>query len=154
MVNYNSRVILSANFQCSQLQRCTKGNFIGISTVKLYYQSLQRQSRNSRSQSVYNIGHTSTNSIVVLTIFEQVIDHVLLLKHSTHERVQIWVSKMQFFFGALKIGWTTKYLIFFGVPPQLSGFVCAFHSAAPGSSPKHVIYAFIIYSQICALFVM
>ena len=27
-------------------------------------------------------------------------------------------------------------------------------SAAPGSSPKHAIYAFIIYSQICAIFVM
>ena len=26
----------------------------------------------------------------------------------------------------------------------LSGFVCAFHPAAPGSTPKHTIYAFII----------
>ena len=34
-----------------------------------------------------------------------------------------------------------------GVPPQLSGFVCAFHHAAPGSTPKHSIYAFIIYSE-------
>ena len=31
---------------------------------------------------------------------------------------------------------------------------CAYHPAAPGSSPKHAIYAFIIYSQICAIFVM
>ena len=31
--------------------------------------------------------------------------------------------------------------------PFLSGFVCAFHSAAQGSSPKHTIYVFIIYSQ-------
>ena len=35
----------------------------------------------------------------------------------------------------------------------LSGFVCAYNPAAPGSSPKHTIYAFIIYS-ICAIFVM
>ena len=35
----------------------------------------------------------------------------------------------------------------------LSGFVCTYHPAAPGSSPKHAIYAFIIYSQICAIFV-
>ena len=27
-------------------------------------------------------------------------------------------------------------------------------SCRPGSSPKHTIYAFIIYSQICAIFVM
>ena len=31
-----------------------------------------------------------------------------------------------------------------GVPPQLSGFVRAFHPAAPGSIPKHTIYAFSI----------
>ena len=31
-------------------------------------------------------------------------------------------------------------------PQQLSGLICAFHPAAPGSSPKHTIYAF--YSQI------
>ena len=41
-----------------------------------------------------------------------------------------------------------------GVPPQLSGFVCAFHPPAPGSTPKHAIYAFIIYSQISAIFVL
>ena len=35
----------------------------------------------------------------------------------------------------------------------LSGFVCAYNPAAPGSSPKHTIYAFIMYS-ICAIFVM
>ena len=29
------------------------------------------------------------------------------------------------------------------VPTQLSGFVCAFHPTALGSSPKHTIYAFI-----------
>ena len=32
-----------------------------------------------------------------------------------------------------------------GVPPQLSGFVCAYHPAAPGLSPKHTIYTFSIY---------
>ena len=30
------------------------------------------------------------------------------------------------------------------MPPQLSGFVCTFHPAAPGLSPKHTIYAFSI----------
>ena len=30
-------------------------------------------------------------------------------------------------------------------PPQLSGFICTFHPAAPGSSPKHTIYAFSFY---------
>ena len=30
-----------------------------------------------------------------------------------------------------------------GVPPKLSGFVRAFHPAAPGSNSKHTIYAFI-----------
>ena len=34
-----------------------------------------------------------------------------------------------------------------GVLPQLSGFICAFHRANPGSRPKYTIYAFIIYSQ-------
>ena len=29
-----------------------------------------------------------------------------------------------------------------GVPPYLSGFVCAYHPAALGSSTKHAIYAF------------
>ena len=43
----------------------------------------------------------------------------------------------------------------FRVPLKLiRGFVCAFHPAAPGSTPKHTIYDFIIYSQICALFVL
>ena len=28
------------------------------------------------------------------------------------------------------------------------------YPATPGSSPKHDIYAFIIYSQICAIFVL
>ena len=31
-----------------------------------------------------------------------------------------------------------------GVPPQLSGFICTFHPAAWGFSPKHTIYASII----------
>ena len=34
--------------------------------------------------------------------------------------------------------------------PLLSGVVCAYHFAVLGSSPKHTIYAFIIYS-ICAI---
>ena len=38
------------------------------------------------------------------------------------------------------------------VPPRLSGFVCAFHPVALGSSHKHTIYAFIIYSENCAIF--
>ena len=33
-------------------------------------------------------------------------------------------------------------------------FVCAFHPAAPGLSPKHTIYAFIIYSENCPIFVI
>ena len=33
-----------------------------------------------------------------------------------------------------------------GVPLYLSGFVCAYHLASPGSSPKHTIYTF--YGQI------
>ena len=37
-----------------------------------------------------------------------------------------------------------------GVLPYLSGFVCAYHIPTPGLSP---IYAFITYSQICAIFV-
>ena len=43
--------------------------------------------------------------------------------------------------------------LFWGTP-QLSGFVCTYHPAALGSSPKLTIYTFIINSQICALFVM
>ena len=31
----------------------------------------------------------------------------------------------------------------YGVLPKLGGFVCAFHPAAPGSSPKQTIYTFI-----------
>ena len=31
--------------------------------------------------------------------------------------------------------------------PLLGGFVCAFHPATLGSSPKHTIYAFIIINQ-------
>ena len=30
-----------------------------------------------------------------------------------------------------------------GVPPYLSGFVCAFHPAALGLSPKHTVYALV-----------
>ena len=33
-------------------------------------------------------------------------------------------------------------------------FICAYHPATLGSDPKHTIYAFIIYSQICAVFVI
>ena len=33
-------------------------------------------------------------------------------------------------------------------------FVYAYHPATQGSSPKHTIYTFINYSQICAIFVM
>ena len=40
-----------------------------------------------------------------------------------------------------------------GVPPKLSGCVCAYHPATPGLSPKHVTCAFFIY-RICELFVM
>ena len=36
---------------------------------------------------------------------------------------------------------------------QLSRFVCAYHPAAPSSSPNHTISAKIIYSQVCAIFV-
>ena len=45
-------------------------------------------------------------------------------------------------------------MFFRGVPPWLSGFVCTYHSATLGSSPKHTVYVFIIYSQICAIFVI
>ena len=31
------------------------------------------------------------------------------------------------------------------MPPEFSGFICAFHPAAPSSSPKHAIYTFSIY---------
>ena len=37
------------------------------------------------------------------------------------------------------------------VPPYISGFVCPFHLAAPGSSPKHTIYAFINLYLNCSL---
>ena len=40
-----------------------------------------------------------------------------------------------------------------GVPPWLSGFICAFHPATPGSSTKHTIYAFInVYFTIYNLY--
>ena len=38
------------------------------------------------------------------------------------------------------------------MPPLLSGLVSTFHPATLGSVPKHAIYAFITYSQICAIF--
>ena len=41
----------------------------------------------------------------------------------------------------------------FGCRHSHSGFVCAFHPAAPGLSPKHTIYAFIIYSIFAIFFV-
>ena len=37
--------------------------------------------------------------------------------------------------------------------PKLSGFVCHYHPAALGSSPKHTIEAFITYSH-CTIFVV
>ena len=37
------------------------------------------------------------------------------------------------------------------VLPQLSGFVCAYHPAAPGSSPKRTIYALSLSSQVGAI---
>ena len=44
---------------------------------------------------------------------------------------------------------------FYGVPPLLiRGFVSAYKLATPGLSPMHTIYGFIIYSQICAKFVL
>ena len=39
------------------------------------------------------------------------------------------------------------------MPTQLSGLVCAYNPATQGSSPKHSIYSFIMYS-IFALFGM
>ena len=44
--------------------------------------------------------------------------------------------------------------ISFWVLRQLSGFVCAYNPAAPGLSPKNTTYTFIIYIQICAIFVL
>ena len=38
---------------------------------------------------------------------------------------------------------STLNIYFIGVPPLLSGFVCAFCTAAPGLSLKHTIYTFI-----------
>ena len=38
---------------------------------------------------------------------------------------------------------------FLGVPPQLSGFILAYHPATPGLSPKHTIYTFIIIVNLC-----
>ena len=43
---------------------------------------------------------------------------------------------------AKKTGW---------VPPKLSRFVFAYHQSAPGSSPKHTIYAFSFIVQFYAL---
>ena len=37
----------------------------------------------------------------------------------------------------------------YGVPPQLSGFACAFRTAAPGSNPKYTIYTFINLNLNC-----
>ena len=44
-----------------------------------------------------------------------------------------WVIAEQQFFSIKKSGYKQS---------KLSGFVCAYHPAAPGSSPKHTIYAF------------
>ena len=48
----------------------------------------------------------------------------------------------------------SKHLGRVGVLPLLSGFISTYHPAALGLRPKKTIYAFIIYSQICAIFVM
>ena len=45
--------------------------------------------------------------------------------------------------------WETVY----GVPLWLSGFVHTFHPVTLGLSPKHTLFAFIICSRICAIFV-
>ena len=37
------------------------------------------------------------------------------------------------------------------MPQKLSGLVCVYHPAAPGSNPKHTILAFFIYSQNCTI---
>ena len=65
-----------------------------------------------------------------------------------HDRMMVYTSQ-----GGSQVSWllTIAYFHIFqcnlivGVPLQLSGFVCAFHPATPGSSPKHTIYAFSIY---------
>ena len=37
--------------------------------------------------------------------------------------------------------------------PKLSGFIYAINPDTLGSSPKHIVYAFIMYGPICAIFV-
>ena len=49
-----------------------------------------------------------------------------------------------------RIETTNIYLRLRGAAIQLSGFVCAFHPAALGLSPKYTIHTFINYSQVCA----
>ena len=44
--------------------------------------------------------------------------------------------------------WLTIKLFPPGWPPQLRGFVCTYHPAAPGSNPKHTIYAFSICIEV------
>ena len=44
-------------------------------------------------------------------------------------------------------GASVKTLEGMGLPPKLSGFICAFHPVAPGLIPKHTIYAIVIYIQ-------
>jgi len=34
-----------------------------------------------------------------------------------------------------------------GRPPWLSGLVCAYHPAAPGLNPQHIIYTFSNYND-------
>ena len=59
-----------------------------------------------------------------------------------------WASN---YYNEIVSFWVTEILIYFA---ELSGFVRAFQSAAPGLTPKHTTYAFITYSQICGIFVL
>ena len=52
-------------------------------------------------------------------------------------------SSLFSFYALSSGGKLTNKKLAWGVPPYLSGIVCAFHPAAPGSRPKHTIYAFI-----------
>ena len=65
-------------------------------------------------------------------------------------------ASFSFIFGLFKneIIFTTNTCAKLGCRHSTVDSSVAFHSAAPGLSPKHTIYALIIYSQICAMFVM
>ena len=45
---------------------------------------------------------------------------------------------------------STNLFVNLNVDKSQEWFVWTFHPAVPGSSPKHTIYAFIVWSQICA----